>query len=270
MLGKLLFFVLLLVSILISEIIVLNINKVENERRISHSVIAINDLVESVFNDAVIAVDVLKEIVKISDQKTLSLEKFNQISASLLSEYHNVDAILLLPNGIVSYVYPYEENKLALGHDILNDENRRKGGLESIKNNDVRVIGPVTLIQNGKQAFIVRKAILSNNTFLGFTSSVVHLSSISELIKQELIREGMNNYKITGYNPDSGIAEEKLVLSKGDINNNDAVKGIINIFNVHWELSLASYQPSLKIKAVIFVCVFFHLMYDVAIDQVFY
>ncbi|MDD9157530.1 sensor domain-containing diguanylate cyclase [Aliivibrio sp. S4TY2] len=254
MLKKTIVFVLFLSSLFMAELCVVKINGVDNEKRINDVIYELNQSIGLVFNDAVISSEVLKEIVRTSKNSTIALTEFNRVSEILLADYSDLDSILLLPNGVVSYVYPYDENKNAIGHDVLNDENRKRGSLESILKKDTTIIGPVKLVQNGKKAFIIRKTILSGNDFWGFTSSVVYLDSIINMIDNILLKHGFVDYLIVGYNPDGQSLNEKLISSKGNFSNK-SLKGVIYVFNTSWELYTAKNSPKLSIRMFMFFLV---------------
>ena len=48
-------------------------------------------------------------------------ENFDKIAAQLVDNNESIDAVQLVPNGIIKYVYPYEANKAVLNYNILNN-----------------------------------------------------------------------------------------------------------------------------------------------------
>ncbi|WP_239928911.1 CHASE domain-containing protein, partial [Photobacterium sanguinicancri] len=173
------------------------------------------------------------------------------MSQTLLSTYNNVDALLLLPNGVVTLVYPYEEHKRAIGHNILQDKNRKQGANQSIVCKKSIIIGPVKLVQNGKQAFILRKSISNHDGFIGFSASVIYLESILNTLEKTLKSENVNNYSIIGYDPDNGSYYDKVISSKGAVNCNPH-KDIINIFNTNWQISISPDDTGIQYRLLSF------------------
>ena len=107
------------------------------------------------------------------------------------------------------------------------------------------------MVQNGKKAFIIRKTILSGNDFWGFTSSVVYLDSIINMIDNILLKHGFVDYLIAGYNPDDQSLNEKLISSKGNFSNK-SLKGVIYVFNTNWELYTTKNSPKLSLRILMF------------------
>lgn len=140
----------LVISVMIlTELLATQLSRINNQKESVNVINAINKEMKKVFNDALITAEVLKEVVVLSEDSHISLEAFNKLSRTLLFTYSNVDSLLYLPKGVVTLVYPYEENKRAIGHNVLQDRSRRLGAEQSINCRKNMVIGPVTLVQNG-------------------------------------------------------------------------------------------------------------------------
>ncbi|MCL1145376.1 sensor domain-containing diguanylate cyclase [Shewanella marinintestina] len=252
MLNKFFVFLFLMIMILITNFIVYSLDRVKDEKRLFLVVAELNKVMASIFNGALISSEVLKEMVEVSDENNLTSKKFDRISKDLLKSHKNVDSILLLPNGVVTYVYPYEDNKKAIGHDVLSDPNRKLGSMEAILKSEVSVIGPVSLIQNDKQAFIVRRVIRNGTEFWGLTSSIVYLESILSSIDTVIKDYDIDSYHISGYNPDSKAPCEKIITSKGIIEGRE-LSAVVGVFNTKWEISVSKSKSEPYIKIFIFL-----------------
>lgn len=238
--------------ILVSEFIVYSLDKVKDEKRLSLVVAELNKVMGAIFNGALISSEVLKEMIEVSDESNLTVREFDRIAKALLKDYEFVDSILLLPNGVASYAYPYADNIKAIGHDVLSDQNRKLGSLEVILNKEVTIIGPVQLVQNDKQAFIVRRTIRNGNEFWGLTSSVVYLESILSNIDDVLRLYGINDYDLSGYNPDSKVPYDKIISSRGIIAG-DKLSDTVSVFNTKWELTISKGKSEIYIKIFVFI-----------------
>ncbi|WP_196351629.1 CHASE domain-containing protein, partial [Vibrio campbellii] len=202
----------LVISVLIlTELLATQLSRINNQKESVNVINAINKEMKKVFNDALITAEVLKEVVVLSEDSNISLEAFNKLSRTLLFTYSNVDSLLYLPKGVVTLVYPYEENKRAIGHNVLQDQSRRLGAEQSINCRKNMVIGPVTLVQNGKQAFILRKGITNESGFVGFSSSVIYLETILQSLENILEDKNISNYSIIGFDPDNRNFHEKVI-----------------------------------------------------------
>ncbi|WP_045405235.1 sensor domain-containing diguanylate cyclase [Vibrio jasicida] len=252
--------VVLVMSILIlTEFLATELSRINNQKESANVISTINKEMKKVFNDALITAEVLKEVVVLSEDSSISLEAFNKLSRTLLFSYSNVDSLLYLPQGVVTLVYPYDENKRAIGHNVLQDQSRRLGAEQSINCRKNTVIGPVKLVQNGKQAFILRKAITNESGFIGFSSSIIYLETILNSLESILEDKNISNYSIVGFDPDNRNFHEKVISSKGHIDC-DVDISIVTIFNTNWQVSISQSDSGLLARAAIFSTLFITLL----------
>ncbi|WP_243641870.1 sensor domain-containing diguanylate cyclase [Vibrio sinensis] len=255
----------LVVSIFIlSELLVIELSSINNEKESNKVIASINKEMKSIFSDALITSEVLKEMVVLSENYSISQDDFNKLSQALLATYDHVDSLLFLPDGIVTLAYPYEEHKLAIGHNVLQDQSRKLGANQSISGKNNTVIGPVTLVQNGKQAFILRKGITNEDgCFVGFSSSVIYLESILSTLENLLSTMNVINYSIIGYDPDNSNYYDKIISEKGVIER-QAHSGIICIFNTSWQISISPRDTSVPLRLLIMMALLLTLFLIVA------
>ncbi|KAB1458079.1 sensor domain-containing diguanylate cyclase [Vibrio panuliri] len=237
--------------ITITELLAIKLNALEHEERATRIVHKLNKEIKATFDDALITSEVLKEMVLLSTDRTFSQQQFDQLSKKLLSTYTNVDALLYLPKGIVKYASPYVEHKLAIGHNVLLDIRRKRGADESIHHKKTTIIGPVTLVQNERQAFILRKGITDDSEFIGFSSSIVYLDTILDIVEKSLDESDINQYSIVGYNPDSDTQEDKVIANKGNATKYSH-HGVINLYNTKWDIYIFTNNGNFASRLVIF------------------
>jgi hypothetical protein len=103
--------------------------------------------------------------------------RFDTISKKLLASNQNISAVQLVPQGVIKYVYPYQENKAAIGLDILNSKKHQKEALKSIANQKMYFAGPFDLVQGGK-GIVGRLPVYKNNKFWGFSAVVIRLEKL--------------------------------------------------------------------------------------------
>ncbi|MDI9257976.1 sensor histidine kinase [Flavobacterium sedimenticola] len=133
-------------------------------------------------------------------------ENFEKIGAELVDKNKAIDAVQLVPNGVIKYVYPYEENKAAIDYDILNTPYVKLEAQKSVNSKLMYFAGPLKLKQGGL-GVVGRLPVYKNNRFWGFSAVVIHLET--------LIREsGLNTIDDTKYyfqfsktNPTTGKEE---------------------------------------------------------------
>ena len=111
-------------------------------------------------------------------------------------------------------LHPYEENKSAMGHDLIKDKRRDDGALLAIEKKDIIFVGPIKLIQNDKYALIARKPIFQNDkdseNFWGFSIVILYLDGIMKSLEDKIIDNGFE-YQLEGFDPD---IEKRPLLSK--------------------------------------------------------
>lgn len=231
---------LILSSLLIcTELLSSKLTSINHEQHSKQVISSLNKEIKSVFNDALITSEVLKEMTLLSSDRAICEQHFNLLSKKLLETYSNVDALLYLPNGIVKFAYPYQEHKLAIGHNILADQNRKRGANKSIESAETTIVGPIRLIQNDKIAFILRKSISDENGFIGLTSSVVYLDSILTRIEAKLKEFNVQHYTIVGYNPDSTLDAERIISSSGSMDKANVYKDQLHVFETKWDICIS-------------------------------
>nr|WP_206770201.1 sensor domain-containing diguanylate cyclase [Vibrio owensii] len=245
--------------LILTELLAAELSRINNQKESANVINTINKEMKKVFNDALITAEVLKEVVVLSENSSISLEAFNKLSQTLLLSYSNVDSLLYLPQGVVTLVYPYEENKRAIGHNVLQDKSRRLGAERSINCGKNTLIGPVKLVQNGKQAFILRKAITNESGFIGFSSSIIYLGTILNSLENILEDKNISNYSIVGFDPDNRNFHEKVISSKGHIDR-DVDISIVTIFNTNWQVSISPNDTGLLARVAIFSTLFITLL----------
>lgn len=109
------------------------------------------------------------------DQKT-----FARFAQQIGKNVEGVMGLQLAPEGVVTYVWPLESNRAAIGHDILADERRVEAARQAISSRSSWIAGPLNLIQGGT-ALIVRHPIFLPDSstgqeyFWGFSAMLLDL-----------------------------------------------------------------------------------------------
>ena len=131
----------------------------------------------------------LESMLKVNNFDT---KDFDNWAKEILKLSSSIESVQLAPNAIQKHVYPYEEHKKILGHNLLSDEARKNGALEAIKVKDIFFVGPLKLIQNDKLGVIARKPVLKDGKFWGFAISLMY---IEDLVSDIFVALDENNYK---------------------------------------------------------------------------
>lgn len=98
-----------------------------------------------------------------------SISGFDEVAPQLVLENPVIDAVQMVPGGIISQVHPIQGNQSALDYNILEDPNVKDEALRAISDRKMYFAGPLELRQGGL-AVIGRLPVFIKKRFLGFCS----------------------------------------------------------------------------------------------------
>ncbi|GAB2775084.1 sensor histidine kinase [Salinimicrobium soli] len=158
---------------------------------------------------------------------------FEAKAPKLLEANPTLDAIQLVPNGIITHVYPLEGNREALNYNILADETRNKEALRAIEQRKMYFAGPVELKQGGL-AVIGRLPVFVEDNFWGFSAVIIKFEN---LLKQAGFNEiNTEDYKFQ-FSKISDTGEENFFLK--DQIPSDAYSEEIVFTDGNWKVYIA-------------------------------
>ncbi|HIB36619.1 CHASE domain-containing protein [Mesonia sp.] len=106
-------------------------------------------------------------------------QNFEQVAAKLYESNENIDGLELVPNGVVQYVYPYEENKGAIGLNILKYKYSQKEAYKAIESRKMYFAGPLRFKQGGF-GIIGRLPVFVEDEFWGYSAVMIKLETFLE------------------------------------------------------------------------------------------
>lgn len=118
-------------------------------------------------------------------------KNFDKIAEKILSSNAMISSVQLVPNGIISHVYPYEPNQKALKLNILKDSKLKEEAKKAITDKNMHFAGPIVLIQGG-EAVVGRLPVFIQNEFWGFSVVIIDKKDFFEYA-------GMNNFSEKGF-----------------------------------------------------------------------
>ncbi|MFV8226329.1 PAS domain S-box protein [Christiangramia aquimixticola] len=160
------------------------------------------------------------------------IENFEEVAARIIDNNTNIDAIQTVPKGVITKVYPYEENKEAINYNILKDPARRDEALEAIARKRMFFAGPFELKQGGL-AIVGRLPVFIKDDFWGFVAVLIKFdnliaqSGISELSGKDY------SFQFSKVNPVSG--EEDFFLD-GITKLEDSYSEDIEVSDGNWKI----------------------------------
>lgn len=133
-------------------------------------------------------------------------ENFEKIGRQLVNTNSSVDAVQLVPNGIIKYIYPLKGNEAAMNYDIMHAKDVHQETEKSIKTKIIYFAGPLKLKQGGV-AIIGRLPIFKNNKFWGFSAVVIRLETLIKNSGIRSIDKSKYYFQLSKKNPKTGIEE---------------------------------------------------------------
>lgn len=113
-------------------------------------------------------------------------QDFDSVGKRLLESNNTIDAVQMVPNGVIRYVYPLEGNEKVIGLDILNSDLLKEEALKSIETQKMYFAGPFELTQGG-QGIVGRLPVYLKNKFWGFSAVIIKFDKL-------LINSGINSF----------------------------------------------------------------------------
>jgi len=194
------FFVLLLVGFVVS--LRYKIAKENQRREMSNVLNVVHQNIEQVLKNCYTAT--LTLALTIDDRG--EPENFEKIGRQLVNTNASVDAVQLVPNGVIKYIYPLKGNEAAMNYDILHSKDVRQEAEESIKAKIIYFAGPLKLRQGGV-AIIGRLPVFKNNKFWGFSAVIIRLETLIKNSGIRSIDKSKYYFQLSKKNPINGKEE---------------------------------------------------------------
>ncbi|WP_264564246.1 PAS domain S-box protein [Flavobacterium sp. N3904] len=129
-------------------------------------------------------------------------ENFDSISSQLLASNDCLDAVQLVPNGVIKYIYPLKGNESALNLNLFNTPNVSKEAIQSITNKSMYFAGPLILKQGGL-GIIGRLPVYKKNKFWGFAAVVIKLNTLLKISGVNSIDTNKYYFQFSKINPNT-------------------------------------------------------------------
>lgn len=131
-----------------------------------------------------------------------AVDNFDAVASEIMSVQKYIDALQLLPNGVISCVYPLEGNESVVGYNILEDPKRNQDAFEAIERKQLFFAGPFPLKQGGI-AVLGRLPIFKNGNFWGFSAVLIKLSTILKAADIDTTAHNGFQFQLSKINPNT-------------------------------------------------------------------
>ncbi|RLA36956.1 MAG: hypothetical protein DRR03_03200 [Gammaproteobacteria bacterium] len=136
-----------------------------------------------------------------------AIPDFDALARDLIDSYGGLSSLQLAPKGVISNIYPLVGNERAIGHDLLNDPNRRDEALRTIETGQMTLAGPFELIQGGTAVIGRLPVFIGEGRFWGFAIALIRLPLLLGAAELgQLDRAGLS-YELCRVDPQSGACK---------------------------------------------------------------
>jgi PAS domain S-box-containing protein len=158
-------------------------------------------------------------------------DDFNSIAQTIIGSNKYIDALELTRKGVITHVYPPEENEAAVGFDVLRDAVINREAYRAIQKKELFFAGPFKLKQGGI-AIVGRLPIFIDKNFWGFSVVLIKLSTLTKMIGADVPGKEFT-YQLSKMNPNT--QKEEFFLP-GDIPVNKKQFVFVDVPDGEWKL----------------------------------
>ncbi|WP_238388456.1 PAS domain S-box protein [Christiangramia aestuarii] len=184
------------------------------------------------------------------------IRDFDRIASQIVDGNPNIDAIEIVPGGVITQVYPYGENKEAIGYDILKDSTRNEEAYKAIESRKMFFAGPLKLKQGGL-AIVGRLPVFIDNEFWGFSAVIIDFDNLIAQSGVQDLAAGKFEFKFSKVNPLTG--KEEFFLGRASDLKNSHSESIL-LPDGDWKIHITPVEPHQPFFAVIPVAFLILLM----------
>jgi signal transduction histidine kinase/ActR/RegA family two-component response regulator len=167
------------------------------------------------------------------------IDDFDDLAEGFWGQSDVITCVQLAPDGVVTYMHPYEGNEAAMGHDLFADPARVEEATLARETGSIILSGPLDLKQGGR-GLISRIPIYSNvsdepDHFWGFAMFVMSIDEINKQLGLEQFDTEGYDYRL--YRPSD---DGQLVCAESTSDAlDDAVFAEISLpTNITWEFAV--------------------------------
>ena len=173
-------------------------------------------------------------------------KQLSRFSSAMVEASPFIRSLSLAKDNVITHVYPFEENKKALGLDYMKNATQKEAVERLIRERQPNIAGPIDLLQGGK-AFILRRPIYFTNEesglkeYWGIASVLINYSDLTNYLSSHTYTK---DYDVQWhiFNPDSGQTEKLFSTVEGDTKKYDFKK--VNLPSETWYIGTSGKQTS--------------------------
>lgn len=161
-------------------------------------------------------------------------DNIDSIAEAILRTNKHIDALQLVPGGIIRYVYPLKGNEAVLNYDIFADSTRNKEAYKAVTERKLYFAGPFQLRQGGI-GVVGRLPVFIGNRFWGFSAVVIKMPTLLDAAGIDTTGETGYYFQLSKINPDTKQEEFFLPVQE---RSDDQFVDIVSVPDGEWKLSV--------------------------------
>lgn len=197
----------------------------------------INDISQKmieVLNQSFEYVEVLEIIIRMNPNNPELIKAYSEM---ILQKHDTIQNIAIAPDGIVKFIYPTEQNKEAIGHNLMMDPKRYPFIKKAIDERRATIQGPIEAIQGGilifnRKAFFITEDNIER--FWGICAVAVDFEKVMDYCG---ISKDDPDYYFALKAPKSDGFQD-FIWGNTECYTKDSITNTINFENQKWELTI--------------------------------
>ena len=228
--------------------------KKKSEKEAFEIVHKAKDKLQEVLTHSLSATKILAFLI----DKNGEINNFDSIAAQVLESAKGIDALQLVPNGVIKYTYPLKGNEKAIGYNILQDSSKRKEAFKAIEQRKLFFAGPFELRQGG-MGVVGRLPVYRKNKFWGFVAVIIKVSTLCKAAGIDSLGTNGYYFQLSKLNPDTK-KEEFFLPKRVELFKGQSIS--IYVPDGEWKLSAISVSNS-RLFGEIFILALLGLLVSV-------
>lgn len=167
-------------------------------------------------------------------------KNFEQIAQNLVTSYDNINAVQLVPGGVIKYTYPLKGNEAATNLDILHNPMHRPAALRAIKSKAMYFSGPMELKQGGL-GVVGRLPIFKKGKFWGFSAVIVKFDRFIKSTGISTFKSDKYYFQLSKINP---LTKKQEFFLDGPTDFENKTYTVVDIPEGDWKLYIVSTDDS--------------------------
>ena len=207
----------------------------------------------------------------ISAGENLDENTFSELAEKIPNEDGVIKAFELAPEGIVTDIYPKQENEGAFGLDMLQEHERKKDAVVARDSGKYTIGGPYQLKQGGTGALLFNPVYQDNNSeqgeFWGFVILVIDWERFIGEINLDYLSDADFCYRIWTYDRGSS---DKIILAESQDNVSDNILTVeCTVPNNTWYFDIIPSRGRIP-RSYWIMCIAISYIFSLLIATVFY